>query len=335
MPRKKSTDGYKVYVTRQLPEPGIERLKDAREVAELRVFDEDRVMKPAELRKAVKWCDALLCLLTDTIDGKLLDANPGLKVVANYAVGYDNVDVPAATERGIVVTNTPGVLTDTTADLTWALLMSVARRIVHCDRCMRGGEYRGWSPMFCLGFDVYGKTLGIVGMGQIGTAVARRAKGFDMNVIYHEAHRKSAAEEKRLGIRYASLSQLLKRSDFVSLHVPLTPKTHHLISTKQLGAMKPTAFLINTSRGPIIDERALVQALKKDVIAGAALDVFECEPKMAPGLAQLENVVVAPHIGSASVETRTKMALMAADNILAILRGKKPPNPVNPEVLKR
>jgi len=296
----------------------------------------DRVLTREELLQAVKGRDGILCLLTDKIDAEFFDAaGPQLKVVSNYAVGYDNIDVDEATKRGIVVTNTPGVLTETTADLAWALIMSVARRIVEADKFTRAGKYEGWAPMLFLGQDVHGKTLGIVGMGRIGQAVARRAKGFNMKVLYNDIRRIPEELEKELNATFASMDEVIENSDFISLHTYLSPETYHLINEEKLKRMKKTAYLINTSRGPVIDEAALVKALKEGWIAGAGLDVYEFEPKLVPGLAECENAVLLPHIASASVETRTKMATMAAENLLAVLAGRMPPNPVNPEVMKK
>lgn len=323
----------KVYITRRIPEPGIEMIRKEHEV-EINPYD--RVLTREELLQAVKGKDGILCLLTDKIDAEVFDAaGPQLKVVSNYAVGYDNIDVNEATKRGIVVTNTPGVLTETTADLAWALIMAVARRIVEADKFTRAGKYEGWAPMLFLGQDVYGKTLGIIGMGRIGQAVARRAKGFNMKVLYNDIRRIPEELEKELNATFASIDEVIENSDFVSLHTFLSPETYHLINEERLRKMKKTAYLINTSRGPVVDESALVKALKEGWIAGAGLDVYEFEPKLVPGLAECENAVLLPHIASASVETRTKMATMAAENLLAVLANKMPPNPVNPEVLKK
>lgn len=323
----------KVYITRRIPEPGIEMIRKEHEVE---VNPYDRVLTREELLQAVKGKDGILCLLTDKIDAEVFDAaGPQLKVVSNYAVGYDNIDVNEATKRGIVVTNTPGVLTETTADLAWALILATARRIVEADKFTRAGKYEGWAPMLFLGQDVYGKTLGIIGMGRIGQAVARRAKGFNMKVLYNDIRRIPEELEKELNATFVSLDELLEQSDFVSLHTYLSPETYHLINEERLRKMKKTAYLINTSRGPVVDESALVRALKEGWIAGAGLDVYEFEPKLVPGLAECENAVLLPHIASASIETRTKMATMAAENLLAVLAGKMPPNPVNPEVLKK
>lgn len=318
-----------VFVTRRIPEPGLDLL---RTVCDVEVNQEDRVLTREEVIEGVKGKDALLCLLTDAIDATVLDANPGLKVVANYAVGYNNIDVGAATQRKIPVTNTPGVLTETTADFAWALLMSTARRVVESDKFTRAGLFNGWAPMLFLGCDVYAKTLGLVGFGRIGEAVARRAGGFSMEVLYYDEYRRDPDEEKRLGVRYAPFDELLRRSDFISIHVPLMDGTRHMFGEAEFKAMKNTAVLINTSRGPVVDERALVAALREREIAGAGLDVYEAEPELEPGLVELDNVVLAPHIASASVETRTKMAVMAAQNVLAAVRGEVPPNIVNREV---
>ena len=320
----------KVFVTRKLP-AGLELLG---EETELEVNPEDRALKREELIEGVKGKDALLCLLMDKIDAEVMEASGRLKVISNYAVGFDNIEVAEATKRGIAVTNTPGVLTETTADLAWAILMSVARRVVESDRFLRAGKWKEWAPSLFLGRDVFGKILGIIGLGRIGAAMARRAKGFDMKVLYYNPRRKEELEEE-LGVEYVSLEELLKRSDFVTLHVPLLPGTRHLIGERELGLMKPTAFLVNTSRGPVVDEKALIKALQEGRIAGAALDVYEEEPKVPQALMALDNVVLVPHIGSASVETRTKMALMAVENLLAVLKGKVPPNLVNPEVIER
>jgi glyoxylate reductase len=319
----------KVFVTRRIPEPGLAML---REKCDIEVNPEDRVLTKAEIIEGIKDKDALLCLLTDTIDGELMDANLNLKVISNYAVGFNNIDVDAATQRGIPITNTPGVLTETTADFAWTLLMATARRIVEGDKFTRAGKYKGWGPMLLLGCDVYGKTLGIVGMGRIGQAMARRAIGFDMKVIYFDEYRLSQDKEKELGVEYMSFEEVIKTADFVSIHVPLMDSTHHLFKKEEFEMMKENAILINSARGPIVDEKALVEALKNKTIAGAGLDVYEDEPLLASGLAELDNAVLAPHIASATVETRTKMATMAAANVLAALEGKVPPNIVNKEV---
>jgi len=314
----------RVFITRPIPEPGPSLVA---EVAEVEINPEDRSLAPEELRAAVAGRDAVLCLLTDTIDAAVLDAARGCRVFANMAVGTNNIDVAAASARGILVTNTPGVLTDVTADLTWALILASARRVAEGDRAMRGGRFRGWGPLYLLGGDVTGKTLGLVGPGRIAAAVARRASGFGMRLLYN-GRRPSPALEA-LGAEAAVLDRLLAESDFVSLHVPLTPETQHLIDAAALRKMKASAYLINTSRGPVVDEPALVAALKAGTIAGAGLDVYEDEPRMAPGLADCPNAVLLPHLGSATHATRSAMARMAAENLAAVLRGQRPPNLVN------
>jgi glyoxylate reductase len=287
------------------------------------------------LLSSVGELEGLLSLLTDKIDAELMDKAHKLKVVSNCAVGFDNIDVKAATERGIIVGNTPGVLTDTTADFAFALMLAAARRVAEGDRIVRAGKWKTWGPMILLGPDVHDATLGIVGLGRIGLAIARRAKGFRMNLIYSDVVRNKQAEDE-LGIRFVDMDTLLAQSDFITLHTNLSPETYHLIGANQFEKMKKTAILINSSRGPIVDNMALYEALKSGKIAYAALDVTEPEPLPANHpLLTLENVIVAPHIASASVATRTKMALMAADNLIAGLKGEMPPNPVNPEVLKK
>ncbi|HHW12740.1 MAG TPA: D-glycerate dehydrogenase [Firmicutes bacterium] len=316
---------WKVYVTRRIPQPALDLLSAS---CEVEVNEEDRVLTKAELISKVKGRDAVLCLLTDTIDAEVLDAAQGVKIFANYAVGYNNIDVEAATKRKIWVSNTPGVLTDTTADLAWALIFAVARRVVEADRFTREGKFKGWAPMLFLGQDVTGKTLGIIGGGRIGEAVGKRAQGFAMKVLYNDIVR-NVEFEKATGATYVDKETLLKEADIISLHVPLLPETRHLIGAHELSLMKPTAILINTARGPVVDEDALVKALKAKQIYGAGLDVFEEEPKVHPGLLELDNVVLLPHIASASMETRTKMGLMAAENILAVMKGQVPPYHVN------
>lgn len=322
-----------VFITRRIPEEGI---RIVAECCEVEVSEYDGVLPREVLLEKVRGRDGILCLLTDTIDREVMEAaGPNLKVIANYAVGYNNIDVEEATRRGIMVTNTPGVLTETTADLAWALMMSVARRIVEADRFVRAGKFRGWEPMLFLGTDVFGATLGLVGFGRIGQAMARRALGFNMRVLYYDLVRAPFHVEKELRAEFRALPELLQEADFVSIHVPLTKETYHLIGEKELRLMKKEAYLINTARGPVVDEKALVRALKEGWIRGAALDVFEREPEIEPELLELDNVVLAPHIGSASYATRTKMAVMAAENLVRALRGEIPPNLVNPEVLQR
>ncbi len=318
-----------LVISRHLP---TEALELARARATVRLAAEDRRLSPAELGSTVRDADGLICLLTDTIDDTLLAQAPRLRVVANVAVGYNNIDVQAATRRGVVVTHTPGVLTETTADFTWALLLAVARRVPEADAYTRAGKFTEWGLMLLLGGDVHGKTLGILGLGRIGRAVARRAQGFGMPVLYHDAVRDAKAE-RDLRVHYRDKETVLRESDFVTLHVPLLPETHHYIGERELRLMKPTAYLVNAARGPVVDEAALVRALKKGWIAGAGLDVYEHEPKVDPGLLECPNAVLAPHIASASRETRLRMATIAVENALAVLEGRRPPNPVNPEVL--
>ena len=325
------SDKPKVYVTRKLPQKSLDMIE---EECDMEVNSHDRALTRGELEKAIQGIDGLLCLLTDNIDEDLLKLNPDLQVVANYAVGYDNIDVEACTEKGILVSNTPGVLTDTTADLAWTLLLATARRVVEADKFTKAGKYEGWSPMLLMGGDVYGKKLGIIGLGRIGKAVVKRAVGgFDMDVVYYDKFRDEEFE-KDYDLEYVEFEELLETSDFISVHTPLTPETEKMIGEEEFETMKDKAYLINTSRGAVIDEKALLQALRDDEIAGAGLDVYEDEPKLTPGLVGEDNVVLLPHIGSASVETRTEMATMAADNLIAGLKGEKMPNIVNPEALK-
>lgn len=326
-PSGKKLMTYKIFVTRKIPQAGIDYLK---QYAEVEVYSGDHQISKEELIEKAKGCDGLLCLLTDKIDAEVMDQT-GIKAIANYAVGFDNIDIPAATERKIPVTNTPGVLTDATADLTWALILAVSRRIIEADRFVREGKFKGWGPMLLLGGDFKGKTIGIIGFGRIGQAVARRAKGFGMNIIYYSRTRKTEAEEE-LGAKYVSLEELVKEADYITLHTPYSKETHHLIDEKELSLMKPTAYLINTARGKVVNEPKLIEFLKEKRIAGAAFDVFYDEPKVNPELIKLDNVVLAPHIGSASIESRTKMALIAAENLIQALKGEKPKNIVNPEI---
>ncbi|RKZ00403.1 MAG: D-glycerate dehydrogenase [Candidatus Hydrothermota bacterium] len=322
----------KVFVTREIPKIGLELLEKAG--FEINLRGNELPPTKDELVEGVKDADALLCLLTDKISRDVLEAGKNLKIVSNYAVGYDNIDVDAATELGIIVTNTPGVLTDATAELAWALLFAVARRIVEADKFTRAGKFKGWHPTLLLGFELKGKTLGIIGAGRIGTAMALKSKGFKMKVLYFSRHRNERLE-RELGAKMVSLDELLKESDFVSLHVPLTSETFHLIGERELNLMKPTAILINTSRGAVVDEQALIKALQNRRIAGAGLDVFENEPEVPDELKKLENVVITPHIGSATHNARESMALMAAQAIVDVLNGRIPQNVVNPEVLKK
>lgn len=319
---------YKVFVTREIPAPGLDML---RAECEVEVNPDDRVLTSVEIARGAKGKDGLLCLLTDTIDDALMADMPSIRVIANYAVGFNNIDIAAATRRGIPVSNTPGVLTETTADMAWTLLMAAARRIPEGDVFTREGRFKGWGPMLLLGQDIYGKTLGLVGLGRIGEAMVKRAHGFGMKVLYYDANRRSADEERRLGVQYATLDDLLAVSDFVSLHVPLMSETTHLIGARELSLMKNTAILVNSARGPVVDEAALADALAKGSIFAAGLDVYEEEPKVHPKLLECRNVVLAPHTASATIETRTKMATMAAANLLAGLKGEPMPNIVNPK----
>ena len=321
-----------VLISRQLPEAAVQL---ARSRAEVDAYAKDAPMPRAELLERLTGKQGLICVISEVIDEALLAARPGLRVVSNVAVGYNNVDVAACTRRGVVVTNTPDVLTDTTADFAWTLLMATARRLVEADRYTREGRFRQWEYMLLLGGDVHGKTLGVVGFGRIGRAMARRALGFGMRVLYQDAVPADPGTERELNATRVDLATLLRESDFVTLHTPLIAETRHLINADSLRTMKKTAYLINAARGPVVDEAALVQALTEGRIAGAGLDVFEEEPTVHPGLIGLPNVVLAPHIASASHETRLKMATLAVENCLAVLEGKIPPTPVNPEVLKR
>lgn len=318
------------HIPKLLAGPALELLKKH---CDVELDDRDlKLPKQVLLRKA-KGKEGLICLYFDQIDEEVLEGALTLKIVSNMAVGYDNIDLQAATRRGILVTNTPGILDDTTADFAWALLMATARRVVEADGFIRTGRWKARNFTMMLGRDVHHKTLGIVGFGRIGRAMARRALGFDMRILYTQRHRAHETLEKEVQATYVDKATLLKESDFVSLHLPLTPETHHYIGAQELTMMKPTAILINTARGPVVDEKALVKALREGRIAGAGLDVFEWEPKLERGLLRLKSVVLAPHIGSGSLETRTKMALRAAENLVAGLTGKRPPHLVNPEVL--
>ena len=321
----------KVFVTRKIPEAGLKLLEKK---CELEINPYDRVLTSKEIIKRIKGKDGLLCLLTDQIDKSVISAEPRLKMIANYAVGYDNIDIKTATNKGIPVSNTPDVLTDATAEMTWALLFAVARRIAEGDSFTRAGEFNGWSPLLMLGQDVSNKTLGVIGTGRIGTAFALKSKGFNMNVLYVDKMR-NAVLEKKLNAKKTDLKTILKKSDYISLHVPLLSSTEHLIGEKELKIMKSTAVLINTSRGSVINEKALISALKEKWIFGAGLDVYENEPSISKELRMLGNVVIQPHSASATFETRSKMAIMAAENMLVGLKGKIPPNCVNPEVFKK
>lgn len=319
----------RVFVARTLPPSAMEKIEQS---CSMDVWEGELPPPRDALIQRVRGCDGLLSLLTDKIDAEVMDASACLAVISNYAVGFDNIDIAAADERRIQVGNTPGVLTETTADLAFALLMAAARRIAEADRFTRAGEWETWSPMLLCGRDIHHATLGIVGLGRIGQEIAKRARGFDMRILYYSDQRNEQAEHD-LGIEFVELDRLLSKSDFISLHVPLTGATRHLIGPRELRLMKPTAILVNTSRGPVVDQQALYQALRDRRIAGAGLDVFEREP-IEPGnpLLTLDNIVVAPHIGSASVATRTKMAMMAAENLIEGAHCRPIPYKANPEV---
>lgn len=316
----------KIFVTRQIPEIGINLLKEKGH--EVSIGPEGKISK-GELLEGVKEVDAILSVLTEKIDGEIMDAaGEQLKIIANYAVGYNNINIAEAKKRNIIVTNTPGVLTDTVADHAVAMIFAIARRIVEADKYTRAGKYKVWGPKLFLGAEITGKTLGIIGFGRIGSAVAlRMAKGFDMKIIYYDVHRNEKLE-KKYGFIYREIDDLLEKADFISLHTALTEETKHLINADRLKLMKQNACLVNTSRGPIVDEMALIKALKEKKIAGAALDVFEEEPELMPGLIDLDNIILTPHIASGTKGTRDKMAEIAANNIIAVLDGKKALNPV-------
>lgn len=324
----------KVFITRAIPDAGLRMLQDALGADSVDMYNDGEFISRHELLKRVKGVDAIYSILTESINAEVLEAaGPQVKIVANMAVGYNNVDVAECTKRGIPVTNTPGVLTEATADLAWALLLAAARRIGESERYLRAGEWKGWGPLQFIGGDIHGTTLGIYGMGRIGQAVARRALGFGMRVIYTSRSPIDPALESELKAARVDKDALLAESDYLSIHCPYSPETHHAFKAEDFAKMKPSATIINTARGPIVDEAALVDALKNRVIARAGLDVFEEEPKIHPGLLKLENAVLLPHIGSATTGTRGKMATMAAENVIARLAGKRPPNCVNPETL--
>lgn len=318
----------KVLVTRKIFD---ESLATVAKHCDVESNQRDVPFTPKQLLQKLKGKDGLICLLTDVISDEVLAKNPQLKIVSNVAVGYNNIDVKAATRRRVMVTNTPGVLDDTTADFTWCLILATARGLIGADGTFRSGKWKGWGVMQFLGRDVHRKTLGICGLGRIGKGVARRARGFDMRLLYTDVVRAPEAVERELGVTFVEKKTLLEESDIVTLHVPLFPETTHYIGAPELKLMKKSAILINASRGPVVDEKALVKALKEGWIAGAGLDVYEKEPTPAPGLTKLPNTVLAPHIASASIETRRKMSDMAATNCVAGLTGQRPPNLVNPE----
>jgi glyoxylate reductase len=315
----------KVLITRQLPGDAVEKLK---EECDLLCDPPSDQMPRNQLLELIPEADALICLLSETIDREVISRAPKLKVISNYAVGYNNIDVAFATERKIYVTNTPDVLTEATADLAWALLLAAARRVVEGDEMVRQNRFTGWAPDLLLGLDVAYKTLGVVGLGRIGLAVARRAKGFGMRVLYWSKNRKEQWEEQ-FGLEYQPLDTLLQTADFVSLNVALTPETHHLIGEKEFSLMKNTAILVNTARGPVVDEAALAAALREKKIWAAGLDVYENEPEVHPDLLKLDNVILAPHVGSGTIDTRAKMAEMVVSNVLMALKGQRPTNAIN------
>lgn len=321
----------KVFITRNIPQIGVDLLKQHFEVE---ANASSQPLPGEALKRKLKDADALLCLLTDAITPELIDAVPNLKVISNHAVGVDNIDVAYATHKGIAVTNTPGVLTDATADFTWALLMALARNVAAGDALIRQGRFPGWDPLFLLGADLVNTTLGIIGAGRIGTAVAARSAGWNMKILYFDRS-PNPYLEKTLQARKVTLPILLKEADFITIHLPLSEETTHLLGEPEFSLMKPTTYLVNTARGAIIDEAALVRALREGKIAGAALDVYEREPELTDGLAELKNVLLTPHIASATVATRNKMAEIAARNIIHILQGEAPVSIVNPEVLNR
>lgn len=319
----------RVLVTREVFDETLDYLR-----AHCAVVDnqKDQPYAPDALAAALAGCDGLMCALTDKVDAVLLAAAPKLKVVSNIAVGYNNIDVPACTARGVMATNTPGVLDDSTADLAWTLMLGTARRITEVERRIRSGEWTGWRLKQWLGVDVHHATLGIVGMGRIGQAIARRASGFEMKVLYHNRKPIAPDLEGKCNAAYVSFDELLAQSDFIILQVPYSPQTHHLIGAAQLKKMKPTAILINSTRGGVVDDAALIDALKSGVIRAAGLDVYENEPRLNPGFLKLDNVVLAPHVGSSTEATRKAMAMLAARNLVAALQGEVPPNLINPEV---
>ena len=320
----------KVFITRRIPQPGIDLLLN--NGFDVEIFEKDQPIPNEVLLEKVKNIDALLPLLTDSISKEIIEKADNLKIIANYAVGFNNIDLDTATSKKIAVTNTPGVLTDATAELTWGLIMAVSKRIVESDKFTRNGRFIGWGAMLFLGTELSGKTLGIIGAGRIGTAVAQRAAGFNMNILYFSNSENEIIENNFNG-KKVPFNELIRNSDFITLHVPLTDKTLHLIDKNELNQMRDTAYIINTSRGKVINEAALVNALKNNQIAGAGLDVYENEPELHKELVELENTVLLPHIGSATLEARTKMALMAATNIIEYFKGKRPPNILNQDIL--
>lgn len=320
-----------VFISGKIPRLAYDLLTQEFDVT---MHDDLRLLSKQEIIDGLAGKDALICLLSDSIDKEIIESNKNLKVIANYGAGFNNIDIAAAGQRGIQVTNTPGVSTDATADLVMGLVIAIARRLVEGDKETRAGRFTGWAPLYHLGVEVTGKTLGIIGMGNIGQGVARRAHGFDMKIIYNTRTRLPEQKEKELGLTYMSLEEVIKNSDFLSLNLSYSPATHHMISAKELASMKPTAYLINAARGPLVDEQALLEALQNKEIAGAALDVYEFEPQVTKGLEKLDNVILSPHIGNATVETRDAMAEIAAKNIIAVLNGQEALTCVNKQFLK-
>jgi len=311
----------KVFITYKIPESGINLLKEKFDVD---VYEGEKFLTKQEMMERLKDADAVVTQLRDPVDKEFIDAGKKLKIIANYAVGFNNIDVEYAKQKGIYVTNTPDVLTEATADIAWALILAVARKIIPADKFTREGKFEGWKPNLFLGYEIYGKTLGIIGMGRIGKAVARRAMGFGMKIIYH--NRKRVEDDYKYNAKYVDLETLLKESDYISINAPLTNETYHLLNKERLSLLKKNAILVNTARGPIVDEKALYELLKDGKIAGAGFDVYENEPEITKGLEKLDNVVLLPHIGSATYETREKMSIMVAENIIDALEGKIPRN---------
>jgi len=326
-----NSSSMKVLVTKRVFPEAVEFLKQKFEVD---YVSTDEGLSAAELRQRAVGADGIVSQLTDKFDAEVIESLQGVKVISNVAVGFDNIDVAAATRKGILATNTPDVLTETTADFAFTLLMAAARRVVEGHAFVHSGKWKRWTIDLLAGQDIWGRTLGIFGMGRIGQAMARRGRGFNMKLLYNDAIRATETVERELGVEFVSKQEVLKRSDFVTLHVPLLDSTRKLIGAAELRMMKPTAILVNTSRGPVVDEAAVAEALEKRVISGAGLDVFEKEPQVHPLLLKLENVVLAPHIASASVDTRRRMSTMAAENCAAALEGERPPNLINSEAWK-
>jgi len=322
---------FKVLITREIPPNAKEIL---REKCDLEIFNKNEPISRNTLKDLIRDKDGVICLLSEEIDKEIIDLAQNLRVISSYAVGYNNIDVEYATKKGIAVTNTPGILTDATADLAWALLLGIVRRIAEGDRMIRSTGFKGWGPLLLLGGDLYGKTLGIVGAGRIGNAVAKRSIGWNMKILYFDRNINSELE-RECNAKKVKLETLVRESDLISIHLPLSEETHHLFNRKILRQMKSTAFLVNTARGPIVEEKALIQALREKWIAGAGLDVYEFEPEVSKELIKMDNVVLLPHIGSATKSTREEMARIAAENLLAVLEGNLPIAVVNPEVLKK